>query len=355
MLNEEVFFKYFWKIFNLLGFNTRDLKFYQKFIAFLMLLMYIYNTCYAVIIAIMSDHKGVLKARMEFLLISTLKITEMVYIAMKSQKIKEMIVYWSEFMFKHNDKIHFIKGKALAMRINKVLLIHVTFTSLILPIRLLITGNSNIAVRIPSDFLSFIGFWLFQSWFIIYGALVSFTMDVLVFYNFFMFESYSKVISDLLKKFNLKEIHKLYNEYLNYFKEFNEIFSNIALMRGMSMAIGCVILVVYMINENTSRDTIIGIFSFLVIMSCKFFIPCYLGSNIEYASQNFIKDIFYEVDWIKGDKNLRENLKITQECFKRPNKLMAVKIFHINLESFLRVMNFSFSAYALLNHINYSI
>jgi hypothetical protein len=89
-------------------------------------------------------------------------------------------------------------------------------------------------------------------------------------------------------------------------------------------------------------------------MAIKFFVPCYLGSNIEFFSQNYIRDVYHGVDWINGNKKLKADLRITQECLKKGLQLKVAKVVFINLETFIRVLNFSFSVYAVLNHINYS-
>lgn len=103
--------------------------------------------------------------------------------------------------------------------------------------------------------------------------------------------------------------------------------------------------------EGGIQVNIIGLIVFSVITTLKFFIPCYFGSNIQYISQNFLYDV-YQIDWIDASKEEKTNLTITQENLKKYTKLTVAKLFHINLETFLRVLNFSYSLFTVLKHIN---
>jgi hypothetical protein len=214
MLSEEVFFGYFWQASGYLGFQPKRLQLSRKICALLMFLMYIFNTVLSTMTSVTSASKSSRRVGIEFLPISFVKVSEMLYVTIKSEEIRSVMDNWNEVMLSSAESAHFKKGRHSAMRIIKMLLAHMTLISLAHPIRLLVTGSSSFPITMPDNFLGFTALWIFQSWFVIYGASVSFILDVLIFYNFFMFESYAKITSDLMKQPSIKDVHGSYMKFM---------------------------------------------------------------------------------------------------------------------------------------------
>ncbi|KAG5669896.1 hypothetical protein PVAND_000187 [Polypedilum vanderplanki] len=351
MSNEKVFFDYLLPVINFLGLRPKELNKFQKIRALLMfVLIYYINTC-LVTIATFTNIETRLNG-IEFVPISLMKNAEIFYFVTNSEKIFKIMMDW-KIQKENKFDLHFLNGIDFAARINKILLSQLIPKFFVGPIRFLITKKSTIPIKVPDSLFGFLSLWIYQTCFIIYGQTVSYILDIVVYFNFSMMESYTKVVSDLIRNSSLRRTNEIYLEFLQKHKEFREVFAKIILMRGISMTVGCVLSVFKIINEHGVYGEAIGFLVFSTIMGLKFFIPCYLGSKIEHTTQKFLRDI-YEIDWLTMKKSNKINLMITQECLKRPLRLSAVKVFHINLETFIRVLNFSFSSYAFLKHIHYS-
>jgi len=66
------------------------------------------------------------------------------------------------------------------------------------------------------------------------------------------------------------------------------------------------------------------------------FWPSYFGNEIEVTSDSTLNAI-YASDWISADAKLKKLCLIAMENVKKPIKLRALRIFDVNLESFLFV------------------
>lgn len=92
-------------------------------------------------------------------------------------------------------------------------------------------------------------------------------------------------------------------------------------------------------------------FGYAINLSIQFFIPCYFGSEIEHDFQNLLRDM-YTLNWIEGNKIEKKNFIIIHECLKAKLQLKSVSIFHINLTTFLKILQSAYSMYTLLRSLN---
>jgi hypothetical protein len=82
-------------------------------------------------------------------------------------------------------------------------------------------------------------------------------------------------------------------------------------------------------------------------MLLEFFVPFFMGNEIEHDWSKLLSDI-YTIDWLGGKKEAKMNLKIVQEILKAKFQLQAGKVFPINLASFLAIIKSAYSMYAVL-------
>lgn len=80
------------------------------------------------------------------------------------------------------------------------------------------------------------------------------------------------------------------------------------------------------------------------------FVPCQLGSEIEFYSHRFIEKL-YANDWYKGDLSDMKNVVVLQTIMQvKPIKIRA-GIFSVDLEMFLLMTQTVYSLIALVRHI----
>lgn len=71
-------------------------------------------------------------------------------------------------------------------------------------------------------------------------------------------------------------------------------------------------------------------------------IPCNLGSEIKFTTQQYLANIEYG-EWIKLEDS--KNFVILQETLKKLTSIRAAGMFHIELESFLAIIKAAYSVF----------
>jgi hypothetical protein len=72
------------------------------------------------------------------------------------------------------------------------------------------------------------------------------------------------------------------------------------------------------------------------------FMLAYFGNAIESTSDG-ISNAIYESDWIERDRDHRKIMMITMESVRNPMVIKTIKLFHVNLPTFLFVYFFKLS------------
>jgi hypothetical protein len=89
----------------------------------------------------------------------------------------------------------------------------------------------------------------------------------------------------------------------------------------------------------------------MIPMVLEIFLPCYFGNELALASSKLSTDLFGS-DWIDGNAELKSLVKIFMETTKKPTKVSAFGIFHVNLVTFTTIINSAYSYYSVLKRIN---
>jgi len=88
------------------------------------------------------------------------------------------------------------------------------------------------------------------------------------------------------------------------------------------------------IQDDVSNFAFCLSYGFIVIFQT--FWPSFFGNEIEVTSDSTLNAI-YASDWISADEKFKKLCLIAMENVKKPIKLRALRIFDVNLESFLFV------------------
>lgn len=86
----------------------------------------------------------------------------------------------------------------------------------------------------------------------------------------------------------------------------------------------------------------------------KLFLPCYYGTVIQWESENFIWYI-YDARWIEIEFHLKQNFLIIQKNFQQPVTVKAAKVLEINLETFVEILQWTYTMYASLHALKNKI
>jgi hypothetical protein len=78
--------------------------------------------------------------------------------------------------------------------------------------------------------------------------------------------------------------------------------------------------------------------------------PSYFGNDIELDSGKLLNDI-YKFNWIDASVEEKKNFIFFQENLKINYGLVAAKIFPINLNTFLKIIQWAYSFYAVLKQV----
>ncbi|KAG5684590.1 hypothetical protein PVAND_013815 [Polypedilum vanderplanki] len=151
-------------------------------------------------------------------------------------------------------------------------------------------------------------------------------------------------------KEKLKKCVRLHNKISQISKNVNDIFGVIFLIKAIitSILICTILFSMFAVSDMsmTTQYTAYIIYIFLFHL----FIPSYHGSKLsETASKISNSLIQYEIFF--ENKEYQKDLKIMMEFVKKPMKITSFGLFDINLESFGRVCQWSYSLFAVCNKI----
>lgn len=90
---------------------------------------------------------------------------------------------------------------------------------------------------------------------------------------------------------------------------------------------------------------------YALIMALQIYLPCYYGNEITINSSN-LNNTLYHSNWIDFDIKTKKTMCIYMEFLKRPVVLKAGNFFYIGLRVFTRVMNNSYSLFALMSNMS---
>lgn len=74
---------------------------------------------------------------------------------------------------------------------------------------------------------------------------------------------------------------------------------------------------------------------------------CHFGNELSISSSKLSAALFHS-DWIFGSKKLKKVMTIFIENTKKDSKIAAFGLFHVNLNTFGRIINSAYSLFAVI-------
>ncbi len=148
----------------------------------------------------------------------------------------------------------------------------------------------------------------------------------------------------------LIEIFKLQKSLKKMCKEIQEIFNLAYFIRGL----GAVLLLctsVFTLVETDDPSFKYGFLFYSIGMLIQLIVFFYYGNEISLLSNRFSYSLFYS-GW--HEKDDQKTTLMLMKFSARPIKIMTMKIFQVDLSTYLKICNFAYSMYALLENINNS-
>ncbi|XP_025265987.1 odorant receptor Or1-like isoform X1 [Camponotus floridanus] len=148
---------------------------------------------------------------------------------------------------------------------------------------------------------------------------------------------------------NLGECVYQHNRIYEFAYIVNEKFRTIiAVQFSISMLVMCSNL--YQLAKNTLSAEYIPMIAYTICMTIQIFIYCWYGNEIKLKSNQLTDEIF-GMDWINVDKKMKENLIMIMNRSLKPIEFSSAYIFTVNLDSFVKLLKTSYSAYSILQQI----
>ncbi|KAG5683124.1 hypothetical protein PVAND_012424 [Polypedilum vanderplanki] len=132
-----------------------------------------------------------------------------------------------------------------------------------------------------------------------------------------------------------------------------KIFSKIIAIQGffMSIILCTVAFILTLLSFPNDFGVFVKFFTYSMSMLLQIVIPCYYGTLLTLTHDKISLSLFHS-DWIFEEVKHQRNVKILIEYSKKTLKFKAFKIFEIDLETFMRILNSAYSLFAVFKRIN---
>jgi odorant receptor len=87
-------------------------------------------------------------------------------------------------------------------------------------------------------------------------------------------------------------------------------------------------------------------------MTTQVFLPCYFGNDLLIASEKLSTALFHS-NWIEKSMKHKKAMIIFLENSKKPIKITAFGMVHIDFGTFSNICNSAYSLYAVLKKVNW--
>jgi hypothetical protein len=107
----------------------------------------------------------------------------------------------------------------------------------------------------------------------------------------------------------------------------------------------------FSLKQENDSSGFSRVFSFMIPMTLLTFVPCYYGNELSIASRKVPQALFHS-NWFMNDAKFRQIAIIFMENVKVDIKIRVFGLFDVNLDSFNRIINSSYSLFAVLRNLN---
>lgn len=85
-------------------------------------------------------------------------------------------------------------------------------------------------------------------------------------------------------------------------------------------------------------------------MTLQIFVPCYFGHVLETEFATLSSSL-YSSGWTEGDRSIMKSTNFFMLNLNKTVKIHTFGVFDVNLHTFVRIINFTFSLYAVLKRL----
>jgi hypothetical protein len=103
--------------------------------------------------------------------------------------------------------------------------------------------------------------------------------------------------------------------------------------------------------QTNNLQVALKFFFFLIPLTLQMLLPCYISTELTVASEKLSMTLFH-TEWTIESERLKKSMKIFMENAKNPMKIFVLKIFELNLENFVKIINSAYSLFAVLRKLD---
>nr|XP_049702512.1 odorant receptor 22b-like [Helicoverpa armigera] len=118
-----------------------------------------------------------------------------------------------------------------------------------------------------------------------------------------------------------------------------------------TVILGTTAVQIFSIESPLKNLTEVGwVLAYLSIFICNLFVDCYFGNTITTKS-SYISNVVFACPWTELPTSLKRNLIIFIAKTQRPLVITAAKLVPVSLETFTKVMNWTYKGFAVMNQM----
>ncbi|CAG9810636.1 unnamed protein product [Chironomus riparius] len=349
-LEDRTFFKTFWRFVTLFGLLPRKLTISQKHRAILLFLTCCVPTVVQLFGSVIMSTDSEDKVRgIQTIPVLFLMIFDASNFVIKSRKIEDFCEKFNAVMEKYNDE-KFCSSKFRSTNLYFItsglfLLGSVTSNMVVF----ILTGKSGIPTVNIYGTYGLVLLMATQLMFMLYTGAIYLFLDAFMCSLLFLLSGYSEHLPGHFKSMkieNVREIVEIHLEFKNMVASYEEIFSTAIMLRGLLNVFALSSIVLEIVDNGISGMSFnVLFFGFNGLF--KLFTPCCYGSFIEQESEKMFRNLFNST-WLDSKLSDKRKLLVLQQNFEKNLKVRAMKIVEINLETFVKVIQWTYSMYAAL-------
>ncbi|XP_070508766.1 odorant receptor 2a-like [Chironomus tepperi] len=349
-LEERTFFKIFWSSITLFGLVPRRLGTGQKYRAILLLFIFCIPTVIQLFGSVIMSTDAEDKVHgIQTIPVLLLMIFDASNFVRKSKKIEEFCGQFNAIMARYNNE-KFCSSKFRSTNVYVVtsgLFLVGSITSNM--VVFVLTGKSGIPTLNFGGSYGLVMSMIAQLMFMVYTGAIFLLLDAFMCSMLFLLSGYAGHLRDnfiSMKIENIREIVELHLEFKNMVSSYEEIFSTVIVLRGLLnvFALSSIALEIA-VNGSSGMSFNVLFFGFNGLF--KLFTPCYYGSYIEHESEAIFRNL-YNSAWLNYKFSDKKKLLVLQTNFGKTLKVRALNIVEINLETFVKIIQWTYSMYASL-------
>ncbi|XP_051153416.1 odorant receptor 2a-like [Leptopilina boulardi] len=107
----------------------------------------------------------------------------------------------------------------------------------------------------------------------------------------------------------------------------------------------------YMTKVNVDNPSFWTALVILSTFTLQIFLYCYVGEAMTQKSMS-VTDVIYNIDWSLLDKKTKQSLLIIMMRASQPIKLCGSSLIIMSIETFLKILKTSYSAYNIMRKSN---